>query len=450
MRNPLMAIIHERNLFSWKDFQDDVQNLGDLERLNLVIKTLPDQKLINTLSILRGNGRNDYPIKAIWNSVLAGIVYEHVSIESLRRELSRNAQLREMCGFNPILGIKSVPSKSAYNRFLSSLVVHEPLIREMFDYLVKELITHFPDFGTNLAGDGKAIHSFGKPSNKTVDGDKRREEEADWGAKKYYGIDKDGNAWEKIKSWFGFRIHLVVDADAELPVAYEVTKASPGEQPIMRKLFADLKEKHPELIDRCDHAMFDKGYDSTKIITDLWNKYKIKPIIDIRNMWKDGEKTKQLKGKQIENVTYDYKGTVFCHCPKTGEVKKMVFGGFEKGRETLKYICPALAYGIECKGASECPIYLKSIRIPLEEDLRVFTPVARSSYKWKKLYNKRTSVERVNSRIDVSFGFERHYIRGLKKMKLRCGLSLSVMLAIAVGRLRQKQPELMRSLVKAA
>ena len=106
--------------------------------------------------------------------------------------------------------------------------------------------------------------------------------------------------------------------------------------------------------------------------------------------------------------------------------------------------------GIDCKGASQCPIYKKSIRIPLEEDRRIFTPVARSSYKWKALYDKRTSVERVNSRIDVSFGFERHYIRGLQKMKLRCGLALSVMLAIAVGRLRQKQPDLMRSLVKSA
>ena len=35
-------------------------------------------------------------------------------------------------------------------------------------------------------------------------------------------------------------------------------------------------------------------------------------------------------------------------------------------------------------------------------------------------------------------------------MKLRCGLALSVMLAIAVGRIRQEHPEVMRSLVKAA
>lgn len=444
-----MAIIHERNLFSWKDFQNDVHNLGDLERLKLVIETLPDQKLMRALSKIRGNGRNDHPIRAMWNSILAGIVYEHVSIESLRRELSRNAQLRELCGFNPILGATSVPSKSAYNRFLSSLVIHEPLVREMFDCLVKELTTLIPNFGTNLAGDGKAIHSFGKPSKKE-DGDKRHEEEADWGVKKYSGVDQEGKPWEKVKSWFGFRIHLLVEADAELPVSYTVTKASVGEQPVMRELLAGLNNVHPELIERCDHAMFDKGYDSKESICDLWNEYGIKPIIDIRNMWKDAEKTKQLKSKEIENVTYDYKGTVFCHCPKTGEIRQLAYGGFEEKRETLKYTCPALAYGIDCKGASKCSVYKKSIRISLSEDRRIFTPVARSSYKWKTLYDKRTSVERVNSRIDVSFGFERHYIRGLQKMELRCGLALSVMLAIAVGRLRQKQPELMRSLVKAA
>jgi len=188
-----MAIIHERNLFSWKDFQNDIQNLGDLERLKLVIETLPDQKLIQSLLLLRAKGRNDHPIKAMWNSILAGIVYEHPSIESLRRELSRNAQLREMCGFNPILGADSVPSKSAYNRFVSRLIIHEPLVREIFDDLVRELSVQFPGFGTNLAGDGKAIHSFGKPSKKE-NGDRRHEEEADWGVKKYTGVDQEGRA----------------------------------------------------------------------------------------------------------------------------------------------------------------------------------------------------------------------------------------------------------------
>ncbi len=94
----------------------------------------------------------------------------------------------------------------------------------------------------------------------------------------------------------------------------------------------------------------------------------------------------------------------------------MAFGGFEQDRQTLKYRCPADHYGISCAGKERCPVN-KAIRVPLEEDPRIFTPVARSSYKWKELYKMRTATERVNSRLDVSFGFERHFIRGQRKME---------------------------------
>lgn len=90
------------------------------------------------------------------------------------------------------------------------------------------------------------------------------------------------------------------------------------------------------------------------------------------------------------------------------------------------------------------------MRIKLSEDRRVFTPIARSSYKWKELYKQRTAVERVNSRIDFSFGFERHFIRGLSKMKLRVGLAMIVMLATAHGHVMENRPDMMRSLVQIA
>lgn len=92
---------------------------------------------------------------------------------------------------------------------------------------------------------------------------------------------------------------------------------------------------------------------------------------------------------------------------------------------------------------------IEGIRISLTEDRRIFTPIDRASYKWEKEYDKRTSVERVNSRIDVSFGFELHTIRGMEKMKVRCGLALCVMLAMALGRVKEKQANKMRSLVAA-
>ncbi len=90
-----MAIIAQKRLFGWKE----IEELGDLERLQLVLQYMPDEELMRILEEERDWGRNEYPVRAVWNSVLAGVVYEHVSVESLRRELKRNAQLRELCGF---------------------------------------------------------------------------------------------------------------------------------------------------------------------------------------------------------------------------------------------------------------------------------------------------------------------------------------------------------------
>ncbi|WP_035180243.1 transposase, partial [Heyndrickxia coagulans] len=90
-----MAIIPQMSLFTWKE----IEILGDLDRLRLVLDYMPDEAFMQSLEKKRGKGRNDYPVRAMWNSILAGIVFQHESIEKLRRELSRNGQLREMCGF---------------------------------------------------------------------------------------------------------------------------------------------------------------------------------------------------------------------------------------------------------------------------------------------------------------------------------------------------------------
>ena len=90
------------------------------------------------------------------------------------------------------------------------------------------------------------------------------------------------------------------------------------------------------------------------------------------------------------------------------------------------------------------------MRIPLDTNRRTFTPQARDSKTWNNEYKHRSAVERVNSRIDLSFGFEHHFIRGLNKMRMRLGLALVVMLAMAAGRIRANQGKHIRSLVKPA
>jgi hypothetical protein len=75
-------------LFKWTE----IQMIGDLDRLRLVLDYMPDEDLMKALEQNRGNGRNDYPVRAMWNSVLAGIVFQHDNVEKLRRELSRKVE----------------------------------------------------------------------------------------------------------------------------------------------------------------------------------------------------------------------------------------------------------------------------------------------------------------------------------------------------------------------
>ena len=65
---------------------------------------------------------------------------------------------------------------------------------------------------------------------------------------------------------------------------------------------------------------------------------------------------------------------------------------------------------------------------------------------WKRDYRRRAALERINARLDRSFEFERHFLRGLPRMHTRAGLALSVMMALALGHVRAGHPERMRSL----
>ena len=85
------------------------------------------------------------------------MVFGHDCIESLGRELKRNAQLRKLCGFSSLKGVAAVPPERAYTRFLKSLMRHIGLIEAMFDDLKERLRETLPGFGRSLALDGKGI-----------------------------------------------------------------------------------------------------------------------------------------------------------------------------------------------------------------------------------------------------------------------------------------------------
>ena len=92
-----MYIISQISLFD--NYQIEV--LGDLEILKLAIENIPDEEIIKALKKIRKNGRDDWPLEAMWNTFIASFVFNHRSVSDLLRELSRNSQLRQICGLKP-------------------------------------------------------------------------------------------------------------------------------------------------------------------------------------------------------------------------------------------------------------------------------------------------------------------------------------------------------------
>lgn len=117
----------------------------------------------------------------------------------------------------------------------------------------------------------------------------------------------------------------------------------------------------------------------------------------------------------------DVKGNVF-FVDKPDEYTPMKYKGYDKDRDALRY---------EHKD--------KVYRIKRSENPRIFTPLARQSKKFKRLYKGRTSVERLNGRLDRDYMFEDHFIRGLAKMNFMVKLSAIIMLAMAKAHVKNKQ-----------
>lgn len=52
--------------------------------------------------------------------------------------------------------------------------------------------------------------------------DGRRNLDANWGIKEYKGTRENGTLWTKTVKWFGYNLHLIVDANYELPVILRI------------------------------------------------------------------------------------------------------------------------------------------------------------------------------------------------------------------------------------
>jgi hypothetical protein len=339
----------------------------------------------------------------MWGVVLLRIILRHVSFEATLGELSRNAALRQLIGID---SEQQVPKAWNVSRFLDVLgqEPHLSELRKIFDVMTHELGIAVPDLGQQLAGDATALHARRKADAEAVaEEDAAGLPQAGGGRKEYY--DEKGNV-TKVVEWFGYKLHLLVDAKHEVALAYQVTAPATGDGEALPKLVAQAQANLPA--GRIRTLAYDKAADSNAVHELLADK-KIKPLIQIRALWQEqGEQ--MLPGHDgNSNIVYDEAGTVYCYDRSSRPMRRhrMAYIGYEPQRETIKYRCPARHEGWTCPHDGVCNAgksYGKTVRVDRSIDLRRFPPIPRGTKKFERLYKGRPAGERVHSRLKGFWG----------------------------------------------
>lgn len=422
-----MNNISQISIFDYRE----IENLGDLERLKIFFENIDDEKICKKLEAERKNGRNDYPVRTMLNLIYAMKIFGHRSVESFRRELSRNSQLRIACGLSEgkykFCGDRRhlVPPARVFTGFLNKLKTCQKEIEEVKEQLIKFMYENLKDFGKDCAIDGKFLDTYANQYYTDRHKDNRAEHDATTSCKTYEM--KDGT---KKKEWhYGFRAHIICDAKYGLPIKSRLTPANNSEQTELDNMIEEMAngdEKYK--LEKMKNLMGDAGYSNGSRNKKLKEEYNINPIVDISHRWDKDEKYREIENQPI---AYNEEGEVF-YIVDLGEYEKMKYLGYDKENNALRYT----------RYSTGKKIY----RIPLETDYRIFTPIARDSKKFKKKYKMRTEVERLNGRLDRDYMFNDHFIRGQKKMELMLNLSFIVMLTVAKGHIKNKQKNI-RSLV---
>lgn len=425
-----MRIDMPKPLFAW-DCLDDSPDLATVRDL---LRALPDYHLLESLRRRRGRGRDDYPITALWGVTVLEPLLRHPTTEACLADLRRNAALRRLIG---IEFEDQVPKKWNVSRFQAVLgqPAHLELLQEMFNVMVRRLTEAVPQLGRRTAGDATGLS--GRPQR----GGEQPASVLDppTGGRKEYA-DAKGHV-TRVVEWFGYKLHLVVDVDHEVALAYRSTSANRGDCEVLPQLVRQARinvgddlEQAPQT-SRIETLAYDMAADTNEV-HELLNASGIKPLVEMRSLWR-GEHERMLPGHDgNSNVVYDEAGTLYCYDKASDPPvrRAMAYTGHEASRRTLKYRCPARHRGFACASDAVCNAgrqFGKTVRVKQDIDLRRFPPIPRATKTFEREYKGRTAVERVNARAKVFWGADDGNVTGPERFHAKVGVIMLIHAGLA-------------------
>jgi hypothetical protein len=362
-------------------------------------------------------GAHAYPPISLFKALLLIYMGEASSERDLDDKLKFNVRLQLLCGFD----FFDTPSHAAFSQFRSRLgedtfyaILHQLIAQAIAGGLIQKE-THAAVDATHIWA---CSNTFGIKVCACTDKcqclRKYTDPDAKWGHK------------TKTYSFFGYKVHLIVDVHSHLPIDVIVTSGEVADNTQAIPLLERAQKLHPQLTFLS--AAMDTAYDDYAIY-ERYTQEGIAPLIPLN--------PRNTEGKtQIGNdLLMDPQGTYYCSRTELPLVKN---GTDPKRKGRQKIVCSPTGcrktcpFRQECGGSSKVG---KTFYLYPNKDLRLIGLIPRGSRLWKDLYAQRTAVERTNSVLkSPTHQLNRPRVRGVDNVRTHAYLSSCAMIVKDIGR----------------
>jgi hypothetical protein len=317
--------------------------------------------------------------------------------------------------------VRQAPSKERFSRFLRTSSHLD--LQDVRLALVLRLMEEGVIAGKHLALDSCSILANVKENNLKDPVperfDKTRQLQGDPDARMGVLIHYPHAFQTKIAWFWGYRNHILNDAVSELPIHEKTLPANHDEKKQAVPLLREAREAlglAPECV------IGDANYDTEEILSYIFSEMRAEPVIP-RNR------------RNIPPATFTVKNAVVT-CPANLEMPrrgKMTV----KGRTYVQYICP-IHWRKKCRRQyllcpASHPKFLsqKGCNYLVRLTPTVRDQIAYGTQRFKLIYNQRTSVERIFSRL-LAISMQRPTVIGLAATQNHCTIAHITVLLVAL------------------
>jgi transposase len=356
-------------------------------------------------------GAEGYDPISLFKTQLLIYLGEVSSDRKLASALRYNARLCLLCGFNFL----KTPSNGTFTNFRDRL--GEDIFYEILHRLIAQAIVLKIIIGGDTAIDSTHLWACSsKFAKKTCSCSGKchcprdySDPDARWGAK------------SKDYIFFGYKVHLIVDAKSQLPLDVKVTPGGEGDSPQAKPLLKGATQRHPEI--KIDSTSMDSAYDA-------YENYRF-PIEDMGTIPIIALNPRGRVDAITEGSLYLTNDGIYT-CPAG---LKVVYWGKDKKRGRLKFRCPAAVGRCQCLFRSTCSLssYGRTFYLHPDRDYRLIGLIPRGTDLWQEKYNARTSVERAYSEEKGSHHLAKPRVRGLARVKIHVYLALCAQVIKRIG-----------------